>query len=289
MLNKKELVPSLLLFRLYSAINFQPLIFDSQTGLAKLSSPFRIFLWKLNFSLLITYASFLNLRLLQVLTLPEQNLNPVHFPLHFIFAMFSAWCVHTASVVFLDSAGSAIKVYNEVVMQLESGKKLRLSFSLTFKFYLPFFVTAVILWTRRLFKPLQFCRFCLHKLHVICPIFYVPECAQAPSFTLRGLFRHNLQELLIIFFPWLLSMWGVVNLGICATDPIRMQSTFALLSKDYQSPGTLLLCFCIEYFLYNVGCAAFSFAVYSHLHFFRNCLIQLLTYVNGSLYAAWVG
>ena len=124
MLSKKELAPSLLLFRIYSAINFQPLTFDSKTGLAKPSSTFRILHWKFNLSLLLTYTAFLNFRLLQVVILPQQYLNPVHFPLHFMFAIVSAWCVHTASIVFLESPGSTIKIYNEVVTHLENGTNI---------------------------------------------------------------------------------------------------------------------------------------------------------------------
>ena len=97
----------------------------------------------------------------------------------------------------------------------------------------------------------------------------------APSFTFSALFRHDLQELLIIFFPGLLLAAGLGAVTILCLDPIRIQSLFALLPSEYQNTGTLLMSAFIEYTIYIVGFASAAFGIYLQLNFFRDCLNQL--------------
>ena len=121
-------------------------------------------------------------------------------------------------------------------------------------------------------------------------LFWLSEFSQAPLFSFRRLLHHDLQELLIIFFPWLLLLSGVGVLTIFALDPLRTQGDctpavqarvpffFSLLPPEYQNFGTLLVSSGADFTFYNIGYAGVSYGIFLHLNFFRNCLRQVHMY-----------
>ena len=88
----------------------------------------------------------------------------------------------------------------------------------------------------------------------------------------------DLQELMLVSFPWLLVEAGIICMSILFFDPMRLQFSYSLLPQEYQN-NWVLGCFVLtEYFLFNIEFAAYGFGVFLQLAFFRYCLGRLNNY-----------
>ena len=71
----------------------------------------------------------------------------------------------------------------------------------------------------------------------------------------------DLQELMLVAFPFLLLLAGVGVMTVLFFDSIRLQFSYHLLPEEYQN-NCILLCFiALEFFLFNIEFAGFSFGI----------------------------
>ena len=90
----------------------------------------------------------------------------------------------------------------------------------------------------------------------------------------------DLQEVMLAAFPLLLLLAGIAVMTILFFDPIRLQFSYHLLPEGYQTHYMLLCLVVLEFFLFNIEFAGFSFGICFQIAFFRHCLQKLNRYVR---------
>ena len=114
MLPRKNLILNLVLFKLYSRLNFLPISIDLFSGKIKLlDDQFVGFFWKLNFFVSCAHAVFIDFRLIQSVT--DANYFVLHhIPLHFVQCFLFTAGTYYAYLMFVKWPVETIASFNEM-------------------------------------------------------------------------------------------------------------------------------------------------------------------------------